>query len=296
METKANYVAVGAFVLSCLVALFVMVMWLAGAQYANEYAVYRTYFEGSVTGLGTGTIVRYNGIEVGNVRDVNFDPTNPRRVIADLQIDPELRLRQDSVVSLEMQGMTGGIYVQITGGTPDAPFLTVLDAEDYPIIPSRQSAIQLLFESTPELLTQLNSLTESGNDLLNAENRAALAETFANLRDITETINGRSQDIDLALANLAPAVERINSFLANADNTLTQLGTVAVSADQTAQTITQLVTSFDQNITQRTVPQIDQLLIEARALVSSLSRLSEAIERQPTQLLFGDRREGYAPQ
>jgi phospholipid/cholesterol/gamma-HCH transport system substrate-binding protein len=296
METKANYVAVGAFVLSCLVALFVMVMWLAGSQYANEFAVYRTYFEGSVTGLGTGTTVRYNGIEVGNVRDVNFDPTDPRRVIADLQIDPELRLRQDSVVSLEMQGMTGGIYVQITGGTPDAPFLVTLEGQDYPIIPSRQSAIQLLFESTPELLTQLSSLTESGSDLLNAENRAALAETFANLRDITETINGRSQDIDQALANLAPAVERLNAFLANADATLTQLGTVAVSADQTAQTITQLVTSFDQNITQRTVPQIDQLLIEARALVFSLSRLSEAVERQPTQLLFGDRREGYAPQ
>lgn len=296
METKANYVAVGAFVLSCVVALIVAIMWIAGAQYANEFAVYRTYFQGSVTGLGTGTIVRYNGIDVGNVREVNFDPSDPRRIIADLQIDPQLQLRQDSVVSLEMQGMTGGIYVQITGGTPESPFLGATPGEEYPVIPSRQSAIQLLFESTPELLTQLTTLTESGIDLINEENRAALAESFANLRDITATINSRSADIDLALAGLGPAIEKLNAFLDSADEAVTQVASVAASAEQTAQSITQLASSVDHSITQTTVPQMDQLLIEARSLVTSLSRLSEAIERQPTQLLFGDRREGYSPQ
>ena len=30
METKANYVAVGAFVLACIVGLVVSIMWLAG--------------------------------------------------------------------------------------------------------------------------------------------------------------------------------------------------------------------------------------------------------------------------
>ena len=296
METKANYVAVGVFVLSLLVALFVAVLWLAGTQYANEFAVYRTYFQGSVTGLGTGTIVRYNGIDVGNVKEVNFDPSDPRRIIADLQIDPELQLRQDSVVSLEMQGMTGGIYVQITGGTPESPFLAPTPGEEYPVIQSRQSAIQLLFESTPELLTQLTTLTESGIDLINEENRAALAESFANLRDITATINSRSADIDLALAGLGPAIEKLNAFLDSADEAVTQVASVATSAEQTAQSITQLASSVDHSITQTTVPQMDQRLIEARSLVTSLSRLSEAIERQPTQLLFGDRREGYSPQ
>ena len=53
---------------------------------------------------------------------------------------------------------------------------------------------------------------------------------------------------------------------------------------------------LDEAVNQTAVPQINQLLVEARALVVSLGRLSEAIERQPTQLLFGDRREGYSPQ
>jgi phospholipid/cholesterol/gamma-HCH transport system substrate-binding protein len=296
METKANYVAVGAFVLSCLVAATAALLWLAGAQFADEYTMYRTYFQGGAAGLGPGTVVRYNGIEVGNVAEVNFDPIDPRQIIADLQIDPELQLRQDAVASLELQGLTGGIYVLITGGSPGAPFLTRLPDQPFPVISSRQSAIQQLFAGTPELLTQMTVLAESGIDLLNEENRAALAESLANLRDITAALSNRTEDIDAALANLAPVIDRFNSVLVSADAAMIQFGSVATSVDETARSLTQVALGFDEAINQTAVPQIDQLLIEARALVVSLGRLSEAIERQPTQFLFGDRREGYSPQ
>ncbi len=67
METKANYVAVGAFVLTCIVGLVVSIMWLAGVQYAQEYSYYTTNFKGPVTGLGKGTVTRFNGIDVGRI-------------------------------------------------------------------------------------------------------------------------------------------------------------------------------------------------------------------------------------
>jgi phospholipid/cholesterol/gamma-HCH transport system substrate-binding protein len=296
METKANYVAVGVFVLSCMVALVVSLLWLAGAQYADEFAVYRTYFQGSVTGLGAGTIVRYNGIDVGNVREVNFDSTNPRQVIADLQINPEIQLREDAVVSLEAQGLTGGIYVQITGGTPGAGFLEQAADEEFPVISSRQSAIQLLFQETPELLTEFTMLAQSGVELLNEENRTAFSEILVNMRDITDVFADRNIDMAAALELLPPLMEQFNSVLVSVDQAMAQFESVATSVDQTAQSLTQVAVGFDEAINQSAVPQIDQLLVETRALVASLGRLSEAVERQPTQLLFGDRREGYAPQ
>jgi phospholipid/cholesterol/gamma-HCH transport system substrate-binding protein len=90
METKANYVAVGAFVLACVLGLVVALLWLAGAQYSAEFAYYRTYFSGAVTGLGDGTAVRYNGINVGHVSKLTFDPNDPSRVIVDMEVDPTL--------------------------------------------------------------------------------------------------------------------------------------------------------------------------------------------------------------
>lgn len=296
METKANYVAVGAFVLSCLVAGTVAALWIIGAQFTDEFAMYRAYFQGGATGLGQGTIVRYNGIEVGNVADVTFDPDDPGQVIADIQIDPEVQLRSNSLASLEMQGLTGGLYVAITGGTAVAPFLQREGDEPYPVVQTQRSAIQQLFEGTPELLTQLTVLTESGIDLLNPGNRAALAETFENLRTVTASLSGRTAEIESALDGLGPTIDRLNTVLISADAAIAQFGSVAGSIDETAQAMTAVAAGIDEAVTRTTVPELDQLLVEARALVITLSRLSEAIEQQPTQLIFGDRREGYSPQ
>src|ERR1700692_1201086 len=117
METKANYVAVGAFVLVCLLGLGIALLGLAGSQKTREFCSYRTHFSGSVTGLGDGTLVRYNGIQVGRVSKVEFDPNNPKRVIVTLQINPELPIHSDSVASIASEGLTGGSYVEIDGGS-----------------------------------------------------------------------------------------------------------------------------------------------------------------------------------
>src|SRR5476649_2539164 len=104
METKANYVAVGAFVMICVLGLVVTLLWLAGAQYSQEYAYFQTHFKGPVTGLGTGTIVRYNGIDVGRIKDLQFDPNDPQSVVVALQVRPNLNIREDSEASIESEG------------------------------------------------------------------------------------------------------------------------------------------------------------------------------------------------
>src|ERR1700743_136942 len=121
METKANYVAVGAFVLACMLALVVTVVWLAGVQYSQEYVFYTTKFTGSVSGLGKGTTVRYNGIEIGRVDSLDFDPTDPRSAVATLQVSPHRNIHTDATASIASQGLTGGSYVEIIGGKKDSP-------------------------------------------------------------------------------------------------------------------------------------------------------------------------------
>src|SRR5665213_4633450 len=141
MENKANYVAVGAFVLACVIGLVVTILWLAGAQYSQEYSYYQTFFKGPVTGLGKGTITRYNGIEVGRVTDLTFDPNDPQSVIVTLQVQPNLNIREDSVASIASQGLTGGSYVEISGGTQHSPLLVAKPGQRYPVIRSKASTL-----------------------------------------------------------------------------------------------------------------------------------------------------------
>jgi len=282
METKANYVAVGAFVLACLLGTVVALLWLAGAQYSEEYAYYQTYFTGSVTGLGTGTAVRYNGIEMGRVSKLKFDPDNPKRVIAILQIDPNLKLHTDSIASIGSEGITGGAYVEIDGGTTSKPFLRRTSSEPYPVIKSRPSTLQQLAESAPRLIAKLNTVADQMSALLDRQNRENFDKILSNLRDTTDTVNKHSADIDATLHNLSQASRSL-------DGDLDQMHVVLGHVDNVAQSANGILNGG-------TVAQLDQLVTQSRELVTSLRRLSNDLERQPTRLLYGDRRKGYTPQ
>ena len=118
METKANYVAVGVFVLVCVLGLVVALLWLGGAQYSEEYAYYQTSFTGAVTGLGTGTPVRYNGITVGTVSKLNFDPDDPKKVIVIMQLEPSIPLGTDAIAYYRLSDPV--LDVDVTPNRPDA--------------------------------------------------------------------------------------------------------------------------------------------------------------------------------
>ena len=61
METRAHYVAVGAFVLAVIVIGFVAVLSLGRVEFAQDLKRYYIFFKGSVTGLSKGSAVQYNG-------------------------------------------------------------------------------------------------------------------------------------------------------------------------------------------------------------------------------------------
>ncbi|HEX4178698.1 MAG TPA: MlaD family protein [Rhizomicrobium sp.] len=288
METKANYVAVGAFVLACVIGLVVTIMWLAGVQYSQEYAYYQAFFKGPVTGLGKGTVTRYNGIEVGRITNLEFDPSDPQRVIVTMQVQPNLNIRDDSVASIESQGLTGGSYVEISGGTANAPPLVAQDDQRYPIIKTKQSTFAQLEQSAPEVVAKLSVATSRLNDLLNDNNRRSIAHILANLDETTQVIARRSADIDATIANANRTMANFNQASQSIKPTLEQV-------DLTVQKYGKVADDADAFINGDGLAQLSDLIGEARRLVGSLDQFSDQLNRQPTKLLFGDRRKGYEP-
>jgi len=288
METKANYVAVGAFVLACVIGLVVTIMWLAGVQYSQEYAYYQAYFKGSVTGLGKGTVTRYNGIEVGRITDLQFDPSDPQRVIVTMQVQPNLNIREDSVASIDSQGLTGGSFVEITGGTAKSPLLVALEGQRYPIIHTKQSSFAQLQQSAPELVAKLNTAASRLNDVLNDDNRRAIAHVLANLDETTQVIARRSADLDAAIAHA-------NKAMANLDDASGSFKPTIQQVDLTVRKYGKVADDADAFINGDGLAQLSDLIGELRRLVGGLTEFSDQLNRTPTKLLFGDRHKGYEP-
>jgi phospholipid/cholesterol/gamma-HCH transport system substrate-binding protein len=288
METKANYVAVGAFVLACVIGLVVTIMWLAGVQYAQEYSYYNATFKGPVTGLGKGTVTRFNGIDVGRIADLQFDPNDPNAVIVTLQVQPHLNIREDSVASIDSQGLTGSTFVEISGGTAKSPILTAKPGQKYPVIRTKQSGLAQLEQSAPEVVAKLDVAASRINDLLNDNNRRAIAQTLANLDEVTTVIARRSGDIDAILRNTNEATANLDKASAGLQPTLDQV-------NQTATKFGKVADDADAFITGDGLAQLSDLIGDLRRLTSNLDKFTDQLNRQPTSILFGDRRKGYDP-
>jgi phospholipid/cholesterol/gamma-HCH transport system substrate-binding protein len=288
METKANYVAVGAFVLACAVGLVVTILWLAGVQYSQEYAYYQANFKGPVTGLGKGTLTRYNGIEVGRITDLSFDPADPSRVIVTVQVQPNLNIREDSIASIDSQGLTGGAFVEISGGSANSPLLVAREGQRYPVLRTKQSTFAQLQQSAPEVVAKLNVAASRLNDLLSDDNRRAIAHVLANLDETTQAVARRSADIDATIANANKAMANLSDASNNLRPTLSHV-------DLTIQKYGKVADDTDAFINGDGLAQLSDLIGEMRRLVANLTQFSDQLNRTPTKLLFGDRRKGYEP-
>lgn len=333
METRANYVAVGAFVVLLLAAFFVAVLWLARVEFDRRLAVYDIYFGGSVTGLAVGASVRYSGVDIGRVTEIRLDPQNVERVRVTVEVDPDAVIKEDAVAALQYQGVTGIAFVEISGGSRDAPPLRAREGERTPVIASRPSQLEKVFASAPEVLERFIVLADRLAEFLDERNRQAIGQSLENVRAVTAAAAGRAADIDAVLGEGAAAARELRGTLAAARPVLDELRETLVAGTQTLEQVRRSAAGFegiDRNLaaalneltttTQKlgmAVGQIEamvrenrgpirefsqlglnelyQLVAESRVLVSGLTRLSNEIERDPARFFFGDRREGYRP-
>ena len=307
METRANYVAVGAFVLAMLVAIVVAVAWLGATSFNRDFAHYDVYFSGSVTGLAQGSAVLYNGIQVGRVIEIRLNPKNLEEVRVTIEVDPTLQIKSDAAAALEVQGLTGGAFIDITGGSQSAPPLERREGDRYPVIASRQSGLQKVVTNAPEVLARLIDVADRLSLIFDDKNRAALADTLQSVRQLTAVAAGRSADIDRAIADSAVAAQELRGTAAelrelfgqgDARNMFVTASNAAKKLDHLADHIDSLVQEDRpalRDFSQNGLNQLSQLLVDARALVGNLNRIADEIERDPPRFLFGERREGYQP-
>ena len=313
MEIRAHYVAVGAFVLTMVLLAFASVLWLARGQLTTQYTRYDIYFAGPVTGLREGSTVEYNGVPVGKVLEVRIDPANVERIRVNVELDSSAVIKADAKANVEANILSGVAYIEIVGGTQDAPVLTAQEGERYPVIASRRSRLANVYARAPQLLEKLNELADHLNDLMGEKNRQAVSETLENVRSLSSNLNSHDKEVKELVDNANTAVQSLNRLLSNVDKSYSgqdglsdrltgAIGDFDKVAKNLIDTNKQLQGALQdlrpgiRTLNQQTLVDVNSLVAEARQFISGLSRLTAGLERDPSRILFGDRREGYRPQ
>jgi phospholipid/cholesterol/gamma-HCH transport system substrate-binding protein len=288
----------------------VALLWLARGQFNRESTYYDIYFTGSVTGLAQGSAVRYNGIQIGRVVEIRIDPQNTSQVRATIEVDRAATvIKSDVVASLEVQGLTGAAFIEITGGSQEAPPLQRREGERYPVIASRPSGLQQVVTSAPEALARLIQVADRLSLLFDEKNRAALSETLENLRRVSAVAAARAGDVDSTLGDAAASMRELRGTVVDLHQLVAKGGEgrdMLATIDSASRKLDRLVDHLDAVVQENRQPlhdfsqnglnQVSQVLVEARAVIANINRITDDIQRDPTRFLFGgDRREGYQP-
>ncbi len=313
METRAHYVAVGAFVLLIVFLGFGAVLWLGRVEFSQVLQPYYVFFKGSVAGLSKGSAVQYNGIPVGRVIDIRVDPDNIAQIQVTVEIDTSLvGIKSDARAFLDTNILSGVSTVQIRGGTQQARELEAQPGHRYPVIKPGRSELEEVKASLPELLGELKTVAGNLNVLLNPQNRQAVADSLQNIRTVTAAFADHSQDFGAILDNANATVLELKSLLQTVDRSYAERGGLKDQVSQTLKDYDRVAANLTdtsrelklmlaenrpgiRNFSRQTLPGVDDLVNDVQQLAANLSRLLDQIERDPTRLLFGDRRQGYQP-
>jgi len=299
METRASYIAVGLFVVALLTGLIVAVLWFAGRQLAESNTRYETYFASVGSGLSAGSPVRVNGVQLGRVAEVALDPDNPTRVRVTMDISSNAPIRSDSVATLEIQSLAGTTAIEISAGTKNAPPIEIQPDQRYPVIWSRESNLSQIVGAVPNLLLKITALADQLQEVVNEKNRQAIADTLDNLSQLTAVASEHREDLAHLLQDSAADARDLNQAIANLNQMTKKLDQVADQASTAMRDINGVVQENRASLkdfTQNGLQQFQQLAVDVRSLVAELSRTINTLDRDPSRLIYGDRREGYRPQ
>jgi len=171
----SRLVRLGAFIVVTLSILAAGVFLIGSKEYLFRptYQL-RTQFD-NVAGLGEGADVQVGGVHSGTVRSIELPHRPGEKVTVVMELDRSTReiIKQDSVASIETEGMLGNQYVALSVGSEGQG-----DVKDGQIIASTPPLMMT------EMLKKADGILDSSQDAIDNTTAAT-----ANLKSVTAKID-----------------------------------------------------------------------------------------------------------
>jgi phospholipid/cholesterol/gamma-HCH transport system substrate-binding protein len=266
MEDRAKYVLIGLFTFAVIVGAFGFVYWLHNTAGSRETASYRIIFDGAVSGLRVGAPVLFNGIRVGDVRDLGLT-NNPSEVAALITVEPTTPVRKDTRVTLEYAGLTGIASVSMKGVLASSPPLQA-KGDELPTLRAESGAGQDMSTAVRETLSKANAVI--------SENQEAVHNAINNIETFTKALARNSDKIDELMSGstklVSDATDAMVSFKQLGDNLDKRTAEITTNANTLMDTATK---------------HIDIIGKDAHRAITNIDKAVTDLAKHPQRILFG---------
>ncbi len=303
METKSNYVMVGAITLLLIALLAAFTVWLsrAGEGGKKEYDI---FFQQSVNGLAKGSGVSFSGVPVGEIQSIELWEPDPEFVRVRITIKDSVPVLLGTTATINGVGFTGVSEIQLDGAVKGAPALVCPEANPksacptgVPVIPTKPGALGELLNNAPLLLERLSALTERLTNILSDKNQQSIEQILDNVENLSGALATQAPDLRAAIqesrialqkAGLAadeitkmagttnklldsdgrPMLVELRKTLRSANGSLAALETTLNNANPAIETLNT-----------QTLPEVTQLARDLRELSVSLKSVTEKVDQ-----------------
>jgi phospholipid/cholesterol/gamma-HCH transport system substrate-binding protein len=306
METRSNYIVVGAVAVALLAALFAAVLWLSRLS-ATDDRQFDIFFKQSINGLALGSAVAFKGVPVGKVSEIKLLPDTPQFVRVRISVQRDVPVLEGTTAAVEGVGFTGVSQIQLAGAMQGAEPITAPGPFGVPVIPARASGLGELLASAPQLLNNATRLTEKLTELLNPDNQKSIGNILHNTDVATKAIADRSPELAATIVQARDTLKQAEATLASIEKTSNTANTLLdaegkpliddlhktlAAAQASLAKIDAVSTAAQpgvQSLSNETLPEINRLLRNLQSITDQLGAISAKLDEDPAGALIGGR-------
>ncbi len=298
MKSISVEAKVGAVTLISLALLGYMIVYLGAVSFGEQGYPVKAAFS-QVSGLRPGNLVRYAGVDVGQVEAVNVGPQGVQVL---LRILPKVKIPAGSRFTIGTDGLLGEKYIDIIPARTYTGFIQPneqVQGEPPKGLDHFMAIADVVLEKLDKLLNSFNEVfgdqevkqalkTSALNAKQITENLNQLAETMAriavnNEQDINMMVNNL-QAMSKSLRSVAGRVDRMVTGIDNNGQTVKDLRETIANIKSTSRRIENMAKSLEGVVTDpKTAKNLKETLQNAHDATEKANRMLTRFENVKTE-------------
>lgn len=287
MITKQQKFRLGVFLVVSIVLLTSIFAVFVIPKLKSRGDLYYINFKGmSVNGVNKGAAVKYQGVSIGKVMDLEVNAEDLDSIIITVKIRTGFPVKEDMGAALTYAGITGLKFIEISGGSLKSK---TVEPGGW-ILASRG-----LGEKAEDIVLNVDSVVSALNDLLNPENRKRITNIIANLEKTTGVVSNilekRENKIISSLDKLDKTLENVNKVTAKMDRFMDMLNgemenlKLGKISDDTLAVLKALKKRLSKEEMGRVLGNIDKFIVTAEKSIRRIDSYLHDLEIEITRTL-----------
>lgn len=255
-------------------------LFFRGREY---HAVFR-----SVAGLNTGDEVRYGGLLVGSVTELDLYATDPTRIVVTFRVRQRTPVRADTRATISQVGLLGEPYLALHAGDADAPPLpegSLIPSEHTMSFQDAVNRLAIFFDRADTLLTGIERVAQRSP-------WERFDRTLALLEELVETTATGSERVlaqfETASRQMGSLMQRAERVVATVDTVVQESGPGLAEGQREALSVLRemrvLVTEL--RVAMDAGGGMEKIVRDLAVSAANIATLTTRLERNPTSVLM----------